>query len=255
MLLAAEAVSRYLAAPQPYALLGGDLGRGDGTRAVYGRLEEAIGESNARVIAFHYLQPIMALMRGAVESLESRTDLGELVLVADAGGMYAAKASGVASHFELMTPDVGEVGFLADPNVSHPAYAARHLLGSDGFDPADLARRAAETKGAARVLLIKGVTDRITVGGEVVASVDSPDVPALEAIGGTGDTITGLAAALIAAGIPTVEAAVCAARVNREAGRRLNARPYHRATDLVDQFPAVLAEHVGSMGALRATRA
>lgn len=254
MLLAAEAVSRHLAMPRPYALLGGDLGRGDGTRAVYHRLEDAIRESEAHVVAFHYLQPIMALMRDAIGRLAPRADAGELVLVADAGGMYAAKASGVASHFELMTPDAGEVGFLADPDVSHPAYVARHLLGNDGFDPADLARRAAESKGAARVLLIKGVTDHVAVNGEVVASVDSPDVPQLEAIGGTGDTITGLAAALIAAGMPTVEAAVCAARVNREAGRRLEARPDHRASDLVDHFPGALGEHVGPTEVSRASQ-
>lgn len=242
MLLAAATVAERFETAGPWAVLGGDIGRGDGTRVAYRQLEEALTESDALVVAFHYVQPIMALMREAVERLGPRVDAGELALVADAGGMYAAKACGAASRFELMTPDVGELGFLADPSVSHPAYVTHYLFGAERFDPISLARESAKSNGAARVLLIKGVVDRIAVGGEIVATVEEPNVAALEAIGGTGDTITGLAAALMAAGFPTVDAALCAARTNREAGARLGARPDHRAQDLVRLFPQVLRE-------------
>lgn len=243
MLGAAAAVSAHLGLPAPIALLGGDLGRGEGTRAVHARLPALAGALAPAVVAFHYLQPVMALMRRSVEALTRSPGAGPL-LVADAGGMYAAKAAGLAPRFELMTPDVGEVGFLADPDASHPAYVSRYLFGAEAFDPVELARLAWARGGSARVLLVKGAVDHVAREGTVVARVAEPLVPELEPIGGTGDTLAGAAAALLAAGFPTVDAAVCAARANRESGRRMNARPDHRAAELVRQLPAVLAEHL-----------
>lgn len=240
MLAAALSVTEHLQAEPPFALLGGDIGRGEGTRAVYERLAATVDELQPAVVAFHYLQPIMALMRQAVEALVPRVDAGVLSLVADAGGMYAAKASGVASCFELMTPDVGEVGFLADENVTHPAYVSRYLFGTEDFDPAKLARLAFERGGSSRVLLIKGAVDRIAVKGRVVATLSEPCVPELEAIGGTGDTVTGLAAALMAAGYPTSDAALLACNANRLAGVKMQARPDHSAEELVCELPGVL---------------
>lgn len=238
MLGAACAALEHLGCEQPWALVAGDIGRGDGTRAVFRALPEALVRLRPSIVAFHYLQPVMALMREAVATVE-RLAPGAM-LVADAGGMYAAKAAGLAPRFELMTPDVGEVGFLADPDVTHPAYVSRYLFGTDGFDPAELARLAHDRGGASRVLIVKGKVDHIVREGEVVACVAEPVVPALEAIGGTGDTLTGLACAFLAAGFPTVDAAVLAARANREAGRTMRATPAMRARDLVAALPEVL---------------
>jgi len=246
MLGAACQVAAHLGVPAPHALVAGDVGRGEGTRAVYGRLIEVVERVRPTVIAFHYMQPIMALMRHAVERLAEIAP--DAVLVADAGGMYAAKAAGLASRFELMTPDVGEVGFLADPTVTHPAYVAHYLFGNEGFDPVVLARQAHETGGAARVLLIKGVRDLVSKNGEVVEMVDEPCVPELEAIGGTGDTVTGLASAFLAAGFPTVDAARCACLANREAGRVMGATPAMHASDLVAVLPDVLRHNLCRWG-------
>jgi len=146
MLGAAAQVAAYLGTPPPHALVAGDIGRGDGTRAVYGNLAGAVERIAPSVIAFHYMQPVMALMRLAVHELAQIAP--DALLVADAGGMYAAKAAGLATRFELMTPDVGEVGFLADPAVTHPAYVSHYLFGADGFDPVALAATAHETGGA-----------------------------------------------------------------------------------------------------------
>ena len=242
MLGAACQVASHLGVAAPRALVAGDIGRGDGTRAVYEHMPEAVGRAEASVIAFHYMQPIMALMRHAMQQLSELAP--EAMLVADAGGMYAAKAAGLAPRFELMTPDVGELGFLADPAVTHPAYVSRYLFGTEGFDPVTLAARAHESGGSSRVLLVKGVRDHITQDGLVVGSVDEPCVPELEAIGGTGDTVTGLASAFLAAGFPTVDAALCAARANREAGRIMGATPAMHARDLVAVLPGVLRDHL-----------
>lgn len=242
MLGAAVQVARYLGTPAPYALIGGDIGRGDGTRAVFRQLIETVNAVRPTVVAFHYMQPIMSLMTVAVNELA--TAAPDVRLVADAGGMYAAKAAGHAARFELMTPDVGEIGFLADPKVTHPAYVSHYLFGTEGFDPVALSRRAHETGGSSRVLLVKGARDLVVSGGEVVATVDQPCVPALEAIGGTGDTVTGIASALLAAGFPTVDAARCACLANRTAGVVMGATPAKHAADLVDALPRVLQENL-----------
>lgn len=236
MVGAASAVCSHYGAPLPHVLLGGDIGHGEGTRAVFDALAEEIERVRPTVIAFHYLQPVMKLMKRAVDQLRDRSDIR---LLADAGGMYAAKAAGVGRAFSMMTPDVGEVGFLADPAASHPAYVSQYLFGTEAFDPPRLGKLAWEL-GGAEVLLIKGRSDHILERGEVYATVSEPCVPELEAIGGTGDTVTGLAAGFLAAGLDTVQAAVGASQVNREAGVELQARPDHRASDLVRMFPRVL---------------
>lgn len=244
MLAAALAVTDYLGTEAPWALLGGDRGRGEGTRAVYERLVAEVERIKPTVLSFHYLQPIMALMKSAVASLQPLVESGDLLLVADAGGMYAAKAAGLARHFELMTPDVGEVGFMADDRATHPAYVSHYLFGTSGFDPVELVRLAHERGSSPRVLLVKGSTDHIAEEGVVKATVSEPCVPELEAIGGTGDTVTGLVSAFMAAGFPTLDAAVCAAKANRAAGEALGARPDHRADDIVGEFAGVFAANL-----------
>jgi NAD(P)H-hydrate repair Nnr-like enzyme with NAD(P)H-hydrate dehydratase domain len=240
MLLAACAVTTHFGTEPPYAVLGGDIGRGEGTRAVYDALPAAVAAMKPAVLEFHYLQPTMAYMRRALAQIAPASEGGPL-LVADAGGMYAARAAGLGARFELMTPDVGEVGFLADETVTHPAYVRHYLLGVNGFDPLALAQRA-QGGLAARVLLVKGSTDHIVEEGRLVATVSTPCVPELEAIGGTGDTLAGLCSALMATGMATAEAAHLAARVNRIGGALLGARPDHGPADLAAHFPAALGE-------------
>lgn len=240
MVGAAQAVCSHYSIDPPHLLLGGDVGRGEGTRAVFEALPDAVRDIRPDVIAFHYVQPVMRLMKRAVEQLSSYSDVR---LVADAGGMYAAKAAGVGRAFSLMTPDVGEVGFLADPSASHPAYVSRYLFGTDGFDPPNLGKLAWE-QGGADVLLVKGHADHIIERGEVRGVISDPCIPELEAIGGTGDTVTGLAVGFMTAGKSTVEAALLAARTNRLAGLALGARPDHHASDLVATFPQVLEQLV-----------
>ncbi len=242
MLGAAAQAATYLGVPAPRALVAGDIGRGDGTRAAYDRLAEVASRLQPSVVAFHYLQPVMALMRRAVRQLAEVAP--DSMLVADAGGMYAAKAAGLAPRFELMTPDVGEVGFLADPEATHPAYASRYLFGTDAFEPTALALRAHETGGSAKTLIIKGAQDLVARDGVVRDEIAEPCVPQLEAIGGTGDTLTGLASAFLAAGFPTLDAARVACLANREAGRVMRATPVMQAADLVAALPRVLGENL-----------
>lgn len=65
---------------------------------------------------------------------------------------------------------------------------------------------------------MKGETDHLADSQGILATVAEPSIEALEPIGGTGDTLTGIVAALVAAGLDLEVAAVLAAKGNRLAG-------------------------------------
>ncbi len=204
-----------LGAPLPLALLAGDAGNGQGSARAYERLERELASLAPRGLTFHYLFPDLA---GHDRVLLSALALPERpLLMADAGFMYAAKASGQAAEYDLFTPDAGELAFLADELAPHPFYTRGFLGGADA-SALELARRAWDTGGAARHLLVKGASDQVICAGKVLARIDGPDTPAMEAIGGTGDTLAGMATALLMANIPLPEACALAARANRLLG-------------------------------------
>ena len=89
-------------------------------------------------------------------------------------------------------------------------------------------------------LLVKGATDYIADKNGVMATVDSPQEEVMEAIGGTGDTLTGIVSALIEAGLDIQEASVKAARVNRLAGFLAKPTPASQVYDLIRQIPEAL---------------
>jgi hypothetical protein len=217
----------------PQALLAADTGRGEGSKKLYARLCAELPNLAPRGLTFHYLFPDVAghdQVLFAVQALAARP-----MLVADAGFMYAAKMSGQAREYDLFTPDAGELAFLADELAPHPFYTRGFLLGSDA-DAAQLARRAWDSGGAAQTMLIKGGRDLVAESGVITRSIDGPDTPAMEAIGGTGDTLTGMATALAMAGRPLPEACAIAAHANRLLGALARPTP---ATPV-----AVLVPHV-----------
>ncbi len=242
MISAALAVTDYLKLEAPQVLVAGDTGQGKGTREIYGYLIRKVSDISPQVMALHYTLPIMALMRRLCESVQRCPD--KVLMIADAGSMYAAKAAGLAPCFDIFTPDASEMAFLADPDATHPAYIARHLFDTDVTQTPKLVAAAYEHKNAARLLLVKGATDYVVDGGDIVATVAEPNVPALEAVGGTGDTITGLVSAFVHAGLELHEAAIVAARANRMAGKFAQATPATRVRQIVSQFRAVFEEHL-----------
>lgn len=251
MALAALSITKRMGGVAPYALFGGDTGGGEGTRAVYRRFEETLsavikrrqerrekGIEEPLVITFHYLLPVMSLMKHALETVERLAP--DALLVADAGGMYAARAAGLSHAFALLTPDVGEIGFLAEKDATHPAYVADYLFGTDKFDVPALIAKAYELNTASDVLLVKGSTDYVATREAaphyVVTTIDYPDVPELEAIGGTGDTITGLASGFMSAGLSPLDAAEGALAMNRRAGKLCHAQVYTPVLELIKTF-------------------
>jgi hypothetical protein len=240
------AAATVLPLPPVEAWLVGDIGRGDGSRRLYAHLEAELPRRPWTVVVFHYLQPDVDWHNRvlfAVEKIHPRP-----VLIADAGFMYAAKMSGQAREYDLFTPDAGELAFLADEDAPHPFYTRGFILHQEERVP-ELIQRAYCHANAARWLLVKGQTDHLADGGGIHETVAAPASPAMEAMGGTGDTLTGLAAALAASGMPVERAAITAARVNRLAGHLADPTPATQIAAMVRRIPAALKQVLDESGA------
>ncbi|GAJ16265.1 unnamed protein product, partial [marine sediment metagenome] len=223
LISAASATTEHLNITPPQALLVGDNGEGRGSRLLYEYLIKNIFELSPTVLVLHYCLPIMGLMKQLCEAIENCPK--KPIMIADASSMYAAKAAGLAAKFDIFTPDFCEMAFLADPDATHPAYISRHLFDIDITQAPELITSAYRNKNAARLLLIKGAVDYVVKDGEILNTIAEPDLPELEAIGGTGDTITGMVSAFTYAELELHEAAIIAARANRMAGKYAQATP------------------------------
>ncbi|MDR1044166.1 MAG: DUF3343 domain-containing protein [Candidatus Adiutrix sp.] len=238
-LMAAYALAAdFLGRPPGRAVLAGDDGRGGGSRAVYAWLRERIGREAWSGLTFHYLFPEAEShdrIFMALDEIRPRP-----VLAADAGFMYVAKLCGQAAEYDLFTPDAGEMAYLADPLAPHPFYTRGALIQTEAGQPLFAAAEAGGN--AARVMLVKGAVDQVVWRGRVVHRVAGPLAPALEAVGGTGDTATGLASAFLAAGFSPVRAAALAAHLNRRAGFRAAPDPGSRIAEVIESLRALLGE-------------
>ena len=228
---------RRLNVEPPLLLVAGDQGNGAGSRAVYAYLVEHLARLRPLGLTFHYLFPDVdwhnrVLM--AVEALEQRP-----LLVADAGFMYVAKMSGYADSYDLFTPDIGEMAFLADEKAPHPFYTRGFLLEHEENVPALLAR-AREHGNVARHLIIKGSTDHVAAPHGIFATVSEPGVPAMEAIGGTGDLVTGLATGFLCGGLPVDQASLMAVKTNRQVAVLAHPTPATQLAELVEVLPRAL---------------
>jgi NAD(P)H-hydrate repair Nnr-like enzyme with NAD(P)H-hydrate dehydratase domain len=242
MITAALTTTEYLKIEAPQALVVGDTGQGKGSREMYEYLIQNVAKLSPEVLALHYCLPDMALTRRLCEAVKSCSK--RPLMIADAASMYAAKAAGLATSFDIFTPDATEMAFLADPDATHPAYIARHLFDTDVTQTPKLVAAAYAKKNAAKLLLVKGATDYVVRNGEILATISEPDVPTLEPIGGTGDTITGMLSAFVYAGLEPHEATIVAARANRMAGKLANATPATKVRQIISQFPAVFQQYL-----------
>ncbi|MDB5376618.1 MAG: bifunctional ADP-dependent NAD(P)H-hydrate dehydratase/NAD(P)H-hydrate epimerase, partial [Rubritepida sp.] len=137
-------------------------------------------------------------------------------IVADAGALTAfAGDPGGLRGAAILTP--------------HAAEFAR-LFGPVGEDRLAAARAAARRMGG--VILLKG-SDTVVAAPDGRAAINHNAPPWL-ATGGTGDVLAGLAAALLAQGMPAFEAACAAAWIQGEAATRIG--PGLLAEDLAGAF-------------------
>lgn len=174
--------------------------------------------------------PGMGRDPGSVELAREAVAAIEAPLVIDADGLNAFAGEldliGCRAAATVLTPHAGELGRLLDRS-SEQISAAR----------LSAAREAAVA--AAAVVVLKG-DDTIVTDGERVA-VNAVSAPAL-ATAGTGDVLSGIAAAMLARGLDPFAAACAAvlahARAGREAARRIGAAESVIATDVIAAVPA-----------------
>jgi hypothetical protein len=214
--------------------LAGDTGKGRGSRNLYEHLVDNVSLSGIHTLVFHYLQPDTdwhnrVLFR--LQDLENKP-----ILIADAGFMYAAKMSGAAPSYDLFTPDAGELAFLADETAPHPFYTRGFILHTDN-PVTELVDRAYAHDNAARYLLIKGAVDYVMNRQGELFRVEGPSHEAMEAIGGTGDTLTGIVSALISTGMAIPEAGFAAAKANRMAGQYASPTPATGIDEIIRHIP------------------
>jgi hypothetical protein len=243
LLASAATLAAALGAPAPVTYLVGDTGTGKGSLRLYEHLSKTLYEENFQSLVFHYLQPIVRWHQRLIDAIQAMSQ--KPFLIADAGFMYMAKMSGQASAYDLFTPDVGELAFLADEQAPHPFYTRGFILHEDNKVP-DLIERAYQNGNAARYLLVKGKSDYLADKIGILESIDSPCVEALEAIGGTGDTLTGLVAVLMNSGMPMNQAAQMAMRINRLAGAYSQPTPATQILDIITQIPQAYRDVIAS---------
>ncbi len=246
LLAAALAAGSVVGQKEAFVFLAGDTGKGEGSRRVHEYLAGNLKNHSFSAIVFHYIKPNIDWHRRVLAAMDGMAE--RPVRIADAGSMYVAKMDGRSSEYDLFTPDVGELAFLADEAAPHPFYTRGFILHEENRVP-DLIARAYAHGNAAKRLLVKGEVDYLADREGIRATVREPSVEALEAIGGTGDTLTGIVSALIAAGTPVEEAAVVAARTNRLAGFLADPDPGTSVREIIRRIPEalerVLEERIG----------
>lgn len=237
-LLAAACITAHvLGIEPPRTLLAGDIGRGEGSARIYRHLTENLPLLAPDLLVYHYLQPDVDWHNRVyicTEELEKKP-----LLVADAGFMYVAKMSGFASSYDLFTPDAGELAFLADEAAPHPFYTRGFILQEEDRAP-ELIRRAYEHEDASRYLLVKGVCDLVASREGVLDSIAEPAVEAMEPVGGTGDSLTGIVGALIAGRYSIPQACSLAAKINRVMGFIAQPTPASSIEELLHSLPEAL---------------
>ena len=167
---------------------------------------------------------------GSVELAREAVCRIEAPLVLDADGLnaFAGELGAIAARGAptVLTPHAGELGRLlerdSDEIAAHRLSAARH---------------AARAAGA--VVVLKGDDTIVTDGARV--AVNALSAPAL-ATAGTGDVLSGIAAAMLARGLEPFAAACAAvyahARAGRDAAARIGAAESVIATDVIDSIAA-----------------
>lgn len=243
MMAAALKTTKALGVEPPMSVVAGDLGEGGGSKMVYKFLTEEAGGLGPSTVTLHYILPLRNEFLAFVEMADYWAK--KPFLIADAGALLIAKATRVCEKFDLFTPDAGEISFLADPEAGHPAYVKAALFEVDTTEVPRLIEQACSEKNSPRYLLVKGPTDYVVDGGKVVCAISQPNIPVLECIGGTGDTITGIVSALISAGMEPVEASIVASKTNRMAGGLCNPTPATSVFELVDHIEDALTKVLG----------
>jgi len=168
---------------------------------------------------------------GAVEFARELARRAKVALVLDADGLnaHAGRLSELSARSAptVLTPHAGELGRLLE-------------LGSEEIERERLLYVRAAAAKARAVVVLKG-DDTLVAESSGRVAVSPGATPAL-ATAGTGDVLTGVIAALLAAGLDAFDAAAAGvslhAQAGREAARRQGAAEGVVASDVIAALPA-----------------
>jgi len=96
--------------------------------------------------------------------------------------------------------------------------------------------------------MVKGKKDYLADETGILETVDAPVEEAMEAIGGTGDTLTGLVSVLMDTEMDIKDAAVIAMRANRLAGRFAKPTPATQIAEIILHIPKALRQAMDGKG-------
>lgn len=238
LIAAALRIMEQYGSQKPYCILAGDRSSGTGSRLLLEETVRFLPCGGAETVVLHYM--FILLKYGAVFAEAVKQMQVKPYLIADAGGMYMAKASGIAGLFDIFTPDRGELAFLADAKAAHPMYTNTEYLAGDNQALIDTAR---QHHNIPRTVIVKGRSDAVFEDGQLTLTVTEPSVASMEAMGGTGDTVTGMVAAFryLQAGNSIYNALL----LNRLAGQRLGCTPRTRIGEFIKHLDLSYLTKVG----------
>jgi len=220
-----------LASAGPPELMTRGLPDDDGgvTAAGVADVLEATGRGGALALG-----PGLGRGSGAVAFARELARAAEVALVLDADGLnaHAGALSALAAREAptVLTPHAGELGRLLE-------------VGSEEVERERLRHVRVAAKQAQAVVVLKG-DDTLIADPSGRVAVSPGGAPAL-ATAGTGDVLTGVIAALLAAGLDPFTAAAAGvwlhAEAGREAARRQGAAESVVASDVIAALPAARA--------------
>ncbi|CAK8715069.1 Carbohydrate kinase [Candidatus Electronema halotolerans] len=246
MMKAACLICQEYGVEPPVGMVAGDIGKREGSEAIYKHLAEHLPTMGVKVMTLHYVMPDLKLNKKVLATVETMKE-SRPALIADAGSMYVAKAGGDAKMYDVFTPDIGEATFLADEKADHPAYTRGFIFNMEDDVP-ELIRRAYMGGNAPKTMFVKGAVDYVCQDGEIVDTIAEPSIETMEPIGGTGDLITGMISGLMHAGRSPLLACRIAGRVNRAAGELANPTPATQVEEILRCLPKALAKVEKELG-------
>jgi ADP-dependent NAD(P)H-hydrate dehydratase / NAD(P)H-hydrate epimerase len=235
MAAACVQVCKFYGLDLPLCIFGGDVADGKGTDLMFQEVNSRLDKYSPKVVTLHYMFPKIAWGEPFMDKINSLSVRPQLI--ADAGGMYLIKTINKSYLFDVFTPDEGELYFLADEFAPHPLYVRSELLHKD-VSRETLLGEAYRNKTTAKTTVLKGARDYIYREGVKINEVVTPNIPAMEAIGGTGDTITGMLSALKYKKDPQAE--YHSLILNRLIGKKITCTPRTQIAEFIKAIPAAL---------------
>ncbi len=245
MMTAAALICREYGMAKPVGMVAGDIGNRVGSEAIYKYLAKNLPEMGVEVMTLHYVMPDINLNKKVLATIDTMAE--KPVMIADAGTMYVAKAGGDAAYYDVFTPDLGEMAFLADDKADHPSFTRGYIFQLEKNVP-ELIKRAYEAENTPSTMFVKGEVDYICRDGEIVETIKEPCIETMEPIGGTGDLITGMISGLIYAGKSPLEACRIAGRINRKAGELSRPTPATQIEEILRFLPQALHAVLEQLG-------